>query len=175
MTKYNLLSSVTSELSIVLGPLEFLRRARYTFGYCGAILTGEYYLDSFQLLPSEFILDVAGVQSRCRFKEQDFAFLFRKGPVFDAAGHDDELTGLDPLGAIISVFAKVHSEAALHHQKHFVFILVVMPGEWAFELHQFEILIVQLADNSRVPVIINDRKLLREIDLVHCQWSVVSG
>ena len=154
---------------MALGPLEFHRRARYTFGSARAISRGEYYLDSFQLLASEFILNVAGVQSRCRFKEQDLAFLFRKGPVFDAAGHDNELAGFDPLGAIISGFTKVHPEAALHHQKHFVFIFVMMPGERPFELHQLEILIVQLADNSRVPVIIYDRKLLREIDLVHCQ------
>src|SRR6266480_329968 len=43
----------------------------------------------------------------------------------------------------------------------------MVPGERAFELHQLQILAVQLSDDARIPVVIEQRELLREIDFVH--------
>ncbi len=95
-----------------------------------------------------------------------------------AARDDDEFTRLDPLRVLISIFAIVHAEAASHHQKHLVFIFVMMPGEWPFELYELDELAVEFAGDARIPMIVDERKLFGEINFVHgldrlqCQYRV---
>ena len=89
--------------------------------------------------------------------------------MLDAARYDDEFAGLDPFRLLASVFAIVHPKATLHDQKHLVFIFVMMPGEWPFELDELDELAVEFAGDARVPVVVDERKFLGEIDLVHCK------
>src|ERR1044071_8563792 len=56
-----------------------------------------WQLNCFQFLPRKLIFYIACVQSRRRFEQEHFAFVFGKGPMLDAARHDDEFTRLNPL------------------------------------------------------------------------------
>src|SRR2546423_5950677 len=93
--------------------------------------------------------------------------------MLDAAGHDDEFAGLNPFRLLALVFAIVHPKATLHDQKHLVFILVMMPGEWPFKLHELDELTVEFTGDARVPMIVDQRKFVSEIDLVH--WNLECG
>ena len=43
----------------------------------------------------------------------------------------------------------------------------MMPGEGSFEFDQFEVLTVELADDARIPMVVNQREFLAKIDFVH--------
>jgi hypothetical protein len=44
---------------------------------------------------------------------------------------------------------------------------MVMPGKRSLKFYQLEVLPVELTDDPRIPVILDQGKLLSEIDLVH--------
>jgi hypothetical protein len=62
-----------------------------------------------------------------------------------AARHNDKLTSAHCFGAV----AKLHSEHAAVHEKHLVFAAVLMPMEFAEELHRLHLLPIELADHHR--------------------------
>ena len=95
--------------------------------------------------------------------------------MLDAARHDEELVLLDPFRAFAAVFAIVHAKAALHDQKHFVFIFVMMPGERAFEFDELDELPIQFTGNARIPVIVDQRKFIGKIDLLHGRLVLFRG
>src|SRR2546423_14357948 len=97
------------------------------------VICGSNLLEFF---PRELIFNVAGVQRGRRFEEEHFTFFFGYWAVFDAARNNDELARLDPFLALTIVLAIVHPEAALHDEKHLVFIFVMMPGEWTLEFDE---------------------------------------
>src|ERR1041384_2830757 len=91
--------------------------------------------------------------------------------MLNAARHDDEFAGLDPFRLLASRFAIVHPKATLHDQKHLVFIFEMMPGEPPFERDELDELAVEFTRDARIPVVVDERKFFREIDLVHISWS----
>ena len=48
--------------------------------------------------------------------------------------------------------AEIHAEAAFDDEEHFVFVLVVMKDEYAFELVEFHILAVEFCSDVGLPV-----------------------
>ena len=89
------------------------------------------------------------------------------GEMFGAARDDDELAGSDnnfALGHGGSCFVKVrsarmlrvaypHAQRAFHDEKEFVLIFMVVPDEIALELDDFDVGVIQLADDARIAVI----------------------
>ena len=57
------------------------------------------------------------------------------------------------------------SKAPCQHQEHLVLGLVRVPDELALELHQLDVLAVQLADDLRLEVIREPRQLVGDVDL----------
>jgi hypothetical protein len=55
----------------------------------------------------------------------------------------------------------------MDYQEHFVFVFVMMPNERAQDLHQLDVLSVQLSDYFRLEVFREERQLLLQIDLGH--------
>ena len=43
-------------------------------------------------------------------------------------------------------------------------ILVIVPDKVAFELYQFELVVVHLGDHPRLPLVVDQPKFLREVD-----------
>jgi hypothetical protein len=63
--------------------------------------------------------------------------------------------------------AKFHTEAALHHKKHLVLVLVMMPDKLAFEFIELDQLTIEFTSDVRLPVLRNLSKLLSNIYFVH--------
>ena len=60
-----------------------------------------------------------------------------------------------------------HSETPLHHQEHFVFILVVMPDELTLQLVELYQLAIQFARDVWFPVFLDSGKLLGQVDFLN--------
>ncbi|HWG46550.1 MAG TPA: hypothetical protein VN688_27560 [Gemmataceae bacterium] len=80
------------------------------------------------------VLCVARVQRRGRLEQQDVRFLLvGDGPVFDPTGDDQELALFQPDVPI----PKLHAKPASDDQEEFVFVVVVVPQEWPWNLTNF--------------------------------------
>jgi hypothetical protein len=90
-----------------------------------------------------FVGDVAGVQSGFRFDEHDVDFFVGCGAMLYAAGDDDEFAGADTR----FVIAEFHAQRAFDYQEEFVFIVVMMPDEFALDLDYFDLGVVEFADD----------------------------
>ena len=97
---------------------------------------------------SAFVDDVAGVQRGRRLEQQNPAFFISDGFVLNAAGNDDELAFRDPLVAV----AKFHAEAAFDDEEEFVFVFVMVPDKFAFEVGEFDGLAVEFGSDVGLPV-----------------------
>ena len=128
-------------------------------------------LNVFQLFPSEFVFDISRVERGRRFKQQHFAFFFGKRTMFYATRDDDEFARLNPFAAFGSTLTIVHPKTALHYQKHLIFSFMMMPGERPLKFYELNQLPIEFAGDARIPMILNERKFLGEIDLVHFKWS----
>jgi hypothetical protein len=99
---------------------------------------GDSWSNPLQLMERALVHHVSGIQRRSRFKEYDPAFLIRYRTMFDSARDHNELAFLYPHLTV----AKLHPEAAFGNQKHFIFMLVMMPNELAgkfAELHHLAV------------------------------------
>src|SRR5258708_14385264 len=49
----------------------------------------------------------------------------------------------------------VHPKSSFNHEKHFVFVLMVMPGKRSLKLYQFEVLPVKLTNDHPITLILD--------------------
>src|SRR6266436_3218245 len=63
--------------------------------------------------------------------------------------------GLRCRGRFATGVAKLHAKPAFHHQKHFVLVVVMMPGEWSLEFYQLHVLSIEFANDARIPMVVN--------------------
>ena len=92
---------------------------------------------------------VAGVQRARRLEQNDLDLRVRYRSVLDATRHDEEVARLELDMAI----AELHAELAAMHEEHLIFVIVMMPHELADELHELDVLAVELTDDLRGPVL----------------------
>ena len=72
-------------------------------------------------------------------------------------------------GVQLNLFTfELHPQASSHDQKQFVFVLMIMPCEFAFYFCDLHVLIIDAADNFRRPVIADLVKALLNINF-HCR------
>src|ERR1039458_8399897 len=64
-----------------------------------------------------------------------------------------------------------HAEAAFHHQKHLVFMLVMMEDELALKLTELHHLAVQFGGDVRLPVFRDLGEFVGDIDFIHAAFS----
>jgi hypothetical protein len=69
--------------------------------------------------------------------------------VFDAFWHDQKFARPDYGFAT----AEFHSQGAFDDEKQFIFIVMVMEDELALELHDFDVSVVQVADDAGMEVV----------------------
>jgi hypothetical protein len=121
-----------------------------------------------QLRDGTFIHDIAGVECRGRLEEHDPALLFCYGAMLDSAWNDNEFSLIDPFltraGILVAIF---HTKSSLHDQEQFIFMVMVMPYEFAVELHELDHMSIEFSRDVRFVVFGNFREFLGEIDFVH--------
>jgi len=69
--------------------------------------------------------------------------------MFDALGHYEYFAWADTHGAA----AHLNGDMPNQNQKEVVGIIVFVPDEFAFDLHDHEVMTVEAADDSRLPMI----------------------
>ena len=114
-------------------------------------------------LDRALIPHVARVQRRGRLEQEDVDLLVGYRAMLDAPGDDEELALLQPDFSI----QEVHAEPALHDEEQFVLPIVLMPDELATELDELDVLPVQLANDLRAPVVVEEGELFSDVHLVH--------
>ena len=130
-------------------------------------------LDAIQLVHCELVLDVPGVERGRRLEKQDPAFFIGDRLVLDSARDHDELAFLEPDRFVFSRSAgtlpraEFDAKPSLDHEEHLVFVLVVMPDEFAFQLAKFHQLAIEFARDVGFPVFVNFGEFGDKIDFVH--------
>ena len=97
------------------------------------------------------------------FEEQHTHFLLGDRPMLDAARHDEQLA----FAQLDDAIAEFHAKRTVHDEEQLVLVLVLMPHELTLEFHQLHVLAVELPGDSGVPMVVEERKLICEIDLIH--------
>lgn len=90
-------------------------------------------------------------------------FLLRNGAVLDAARHHEHLTW--PEGYV--PITKPDRDTPVQHHEEVIGVGVAVPHELPFHLDYQKIVSVELADHAWLPVSVEGRELLCEIDGVH--------
>src|SRR3984957_5301496 len=111
--------------------------------------------------------DVSGVESGFRFEENEMNFFVGDGQMFDAFGDNDEFAGADQAFAI----AETHAQRSGDDQKHFIFVIVMMPDELALEFDDFHVGIVEFADDAGIPVIGDAGDFFHQVHGFHCVFN----
>src|SRR5664279_9020 len=110
-----------------------------------------------------FAHHVPRVERARGLEHQNLGFLFRHGPMLHAARYDEHVARRE----INRSIAKLHAEGAAMDEKELVLVLVMMPVEGALDLRDLHVLPIELADDSRTPVIVDRGELSREHHLLH--------
>ena len=88
---------------------------------------------------------------RCGGFDESYPGLFLGGGIVaDAAGDDEELAGADRHGTAVRLGA-ADAEESTEDEEHFVVVLMGVPGKLALDLRHFDVLVVDLTNDSRRP------------------------
>ena len=77
--------------------------------------------------------------------------------------HDNEFTGPYQFFMV----PEFHAQLALHHKKHFVLIVMVMPYKFTGDFHSLDVAVIYLTQDLRAPELVELREFLRDIYGVH--------
>jgi hypothetical protein len=81
------------------------------------------------------ILHIAGIESAGRLKAQDLCLLVGAGAMLNAARHDDTFSRTQGHDMI----TKLDAEPAAPDHEELVLVLVMVPREFALNLHKFDL------------------------------------
>src|SRR5580765_761660 len=89
----------------------------------------------FQVSYRAFILQIAGVERRCRLKQHHMRLFQRVRHVLSAVRNNNKLARTDCVVMLLAAgIAPFHVQLALRHQEHFIFCVVMMPHEFTLHL-----------------------------------------
>src|SRR5262245_50950551 len=106
---------------------------------------------------------IARVGRARRFDEQKMRFVFGDRAMFDTLRDDEEFPWTERYVA----FAHADGDMPLQHEEKVIRVVVRVPDELAFDLHDHEIVTVELANHTRLPVTLEGCELLCKIDGRH--------
>src|SRR6266851_8451728 len=109
-------------------------------------------LDTLELVDSPFVRDIAGVQRRFWFNKDNVDLFVRNGAVLDAVRDHNEFAFAHHTFTI----AEFHAERALHDEKKLVFVIVMMPEKFSFELDGFHKAIIDFTYDAGPVVLGNE-------------------
>ena len=84
------------------------------------------------------LVNVSGVERGFRLHQDEVDFFVGDRAMLDAARNDDEFAFADERFAI----AELHAQRAFDDEEKFIFVVVVMPDEFAFEFDRFDMAVV---------------------------------
>lgn len=132
-----------------------------------------YALNPGRVINGEVRSHVTRVQSSRWLKQQNVDFSCSNWTMFGSTRNDHELAFLQvQVSSSPAIVLILHPERSMQDEKQLILIIVPMPNELALELHQFDVLPVQLAYDPRRPVLAYRLELLAQSDLLHA--SIVS-
>jgi len=111
------------------------------------------------------MLDIAGIACRRRLEHENRGLLIGDSSMLHTSGYDDELTRTDFDRSV----SELHPKSATDAEEQLVLVIMMMPHEGAFELHELHFLAVQFADDLRAPMFGDKFEFLTQIDLIHRQ------
>src|SRR6266478_337436 len=120
-------------------------------------------LDALEPGDSPFVRDIAGVQRRFWFNKDNVNLFVRNGAVLDAVRDDNEFAFAHHTLTI----AEFHAERALHDEKKLVFVIVMVPEKFSFELDGFHQRIIDFAYDAGLVVLGNETEFFFQVYGVH--------
>lgn len=108
-------------------------------------------------------LHTARVVDVLRFEQENPNFFVCHGPVLDSLGHDNDLSRSNGHFSI----AEFHGHAAPDHVEQFVLVIVGVPQEFALDFGELHILTIELGDDLRGPLFVEQSKFLGERNGAH--------
>jgi hypothetical protein len=119
--------------------------------------------DTLELGDGPFVSDVSGIQSGFRFDEHDVNFLVGDGAVLYPARDDDEF----PFTHDGFVIAELHAQSPFDDKKQLILVFMMVPEEFAFELHGFDVAVIHFAEDARFVVIGEAAEFFFQVNRVH--------
>ncbi len=91
---------------------------------------------------------VPSIRRSARFNEKNMGLVFSDRSVLYALGHYKYFAWTKPNSAV----SQLNSDMPNENQKEIVGIVVLVPNEFALDLHDHEVVAVEATDNSRLPI-----------------------
>src|SRR5579884_1234909 len=137
------------------------------YSRCAMPITSHFYSD---LPPRSYLnrLDrhlsagIPGIHSSLRLDQQDPCLLRRLGAMFDALRNDEQLPWIE----LDIPIAQVNRQVPVDHEKEIIGLVMLVPDEWTFDLHDQHLVVVEIPDDSRFVRRVERRELLRQFYLV---------
>lgn len=120
-------------------------------------------LDPLGVFNGSFVDDIPRIYGRGWFQQQDIGLLLGDRPMFYSGRHNKKLAffELDP------PIAQFDIQPAFHDQEHFVCLVMVMPDELAYEFDNLDVLSVELCNDPRRPVFVQEAKFICKDYFIH--------
>jgi len=109
--------------------------------------------------------NVSGIPRLCGLEDQDFSFALGHRTMLDTARHDAELARAKSHCRV----PKFDLHLAAPDEEQLVLFLVMMPRKHARQLHEFQLLPIELSDDPWSPMLLNGGELLSQRGLLHDQ------
>ena len=113
----------------------------------------------------EVSLGFTRVDDASGFHEHDLAFGFCEGPVARSFRDDMHFPGVEGDGPVF----KFDVHAAFQYDEHFIGVAVIVPDKFAFNLDEFELVIVHFSDDFWRPVVREEPEFFCEVDDGHAR------
>jgi len=110
-----------------------------------------------------------GVEGGFGFDGQQMDFLIGQKSMAGIARYYEQIAFLQDQVVVL----ELNAQLPLEHQQKFVFGLVMVPIEFAFDLGQFDRLIVQVPNQLGLPVLVEGSQFFRNIDFFHDSSRIV--
>jgi hypothetical protein len=110
-------------------------------------------------------LRVPSIRGSRWFDKQHVCLFLGNWAVLHAPGHDEKL----PWTKDNISFSHLNRKSTLQDEKEIISIVVLVPGEWAFDLDDHEIVAIELADGFGPIVLRKSGQFPRKIDALHRQ------
>jgi hypothetical protein len=120
-------------------------------------------LDALEPGDSPFVRDIAGVQRRFWFDQDNVDLFVRNGAVLYPVRDHYKFA----LAHHTLTIAEFHAERAFHDEKEFVFVIVMVPEKFSFEFNSFHQAIIDFADDAGLVVLGNKAEFLFQVYRVH--------
>src|SRR6266508_597533 len=108
-----------------------------------------------EFLPRRRRPGISRIRCSCRFYQQEARFLLCVSLMLNASGHHKQLSRPETHRAI----AQPNLQLTVENQEEVVGVVVLVPDELALDLHDHDVVLVELGNRSRLPVILEPSKL----------------